>query len=107
MRIAREGKARCPAAQADGFIDYLHRTGVADTRDAPGCEGIHVYRRALEGEQTEIVLVTFWQSRDHARGYSGPVLERAVLYPEDAIYHLDPDEHVTIYDVATIEGQHG
>ena len=97
--IVREWRCRCPLEHRDGFLAYLAETGVKDTAALPGCRGAQVLVRDLE-DRAEIVLLTFWDSRDAIRAYAGPDIAVAVLYPEDARYGLDPDRHVTHYEVA-------
>lgn len=96
--IAREWRCRCPQKHRDGFIAYLHETGVKDTRATPGFTGAQIFERDL-GEKVEITLLTYWESLEHIKAFAGEDIEVAVLYPEDEKYELEPERHVTHYTV--------
>ena len=96
--FAREWKARCPMHQKEGFIEYLRQTGVKDTSATVGFKGAQVFTRAL-AEGIEVTLITYWDSLDSIKAYSGDDIGVARLYPDDSKYELDPDEFVTHYEV--------
>ena len=98
--IAREWKCCCPKRHAQGFLDYLDQTGVKDTSATPGCLGGQVMTRELGG-WVEIVLVTYWIDYESIKSYAGEDIHVARLYPEDAKYELEPDRHVTHYEVTS------
>ena len=64
------------------------RTGLADYRATRGNLGLNVFRRT-EGEITQYVLTTFWESYEAIRSFAGPQYEQARYYPEDDGYLLE------------------
>jgi len=97
----REWKCICPLETREGFIDYLHQTGVKDTQEIDQCQGFQILQRELE-QQVEITLLTYWHSFSAMKLYAGDNLYKAVLYPQDDRYRIESDLEVKIYQqVAT------
>jgi len=96
--IARTWRGVTRAADADEYLAYLHATGLAEYRQAPGNRGVLALRR-LEGDRAEFLLVTLWDSEEAVRRFAGPDPERAVFYPEDDRFLLERGERVTHYAV--------
>jgi heme-degrading monooxygenase HmoA len=72
---------------------------MAHYRRTPGNRGAHMLTRDLDDGRTEIVTLSFWESREVIRGFAGDDIERAVLYPEDDRYLVDRETTVTHYEV--------
>lgn len=96
--IAREWKARVPKSKKEGFLEYLNKTGVKETSATPGFKGAQVFVRDIE-EQSEVTLITYWENLEVIESFAGKNINRAKLYPEDDEYALDPDNHVSHYEV--------
>jgi heme-degrading monooxygenase HmoA len=90
--IARVWRGETRAADADRYLDYLRRTGLADCRATPGNRGVQIHRR-VEGERAEFVFTSFWDSMGSIRGFAGDDVHRARYYPEDRemLLALPPD----------------
>ena len=86
--IARTWHGRVHAAQADAYLEFLHRTGIADYRATPGNLGVLVLRTP-DGAVVHYTLVTFWDSYDAIRRFAGDDYERARYYPEDDAFLLE------------------
>ncbi|WP_421900810.1 antibiotic biosynthesis monooxygenase [Maridesulfovibrio sp.] len=99
----REWKCTCPEDTAEVFLDYLNETGVKDTQSLDGCCGHKIFIRSL-GDESEITLHTYWQTKEQMKSYAGENMYRAVLYPEDVKYRINPDHEVKVYEV--IASQH-
>ena len=97
--IARLWRGATRAADADRYVAYLQRTGIAAYRATPGNLGVLTLRRAL-GARTEFLLVSLWSSIDAIRRFAGDDPARAVFYPEDERFLVERDEHVTHFEVA-------
>ncbi|TDP01911.1 antibiotic biosynthesis monooxygenase [Marinomonas balearica] len=97
--IAREWKARVPNKHKDGFIAYLHETGVKDTAATKGFNGAQIFCRQFDDRNAEITLITYWPDRESVMEFAGQDIDVAKLYPEDDVYELDPDTFVHHYDV--------
>jgi heme-degrading monooxygenase HmoA len=97
--IARIWRGITLAEKADAYIDYLHQTGLRDYATTPGNRGVSVLRR-LQGEHSEIVLISLWDSMEAVRAFAGENPERSVYYPEDENYLLEMEPLVRHYEVA-------
>jgi heme-degrading monooxygenase HmoA len=95
---AREWKCRCPKRHKEDFIQYLYETGIKDTSCTHGFCGAQIFTREL-ADEVEITLITYWDTMESIRAFSGEDIEKAVLYPEDYKYELKPDAHATHYVV--------
>jgi heme-degrading monooxygenase HmoA len=96
--FARKWKTRCPLNKKDGFIKYLHQTGVKDTSSTSGFQGAQIFTRNFE-EKVEVTLITYWDSLESIKAFAGNDISVARLYSEDYKYELDPDFFVTHYKV--------
>ncbi len=96
--IAREWKATCPKKHEEGFIAYLYKTGIKDTKACDGFMGAQILNRDLENK-VEITLVSYWKNIECIKAFSGENVNIAKLYPEDEKYELNPDKHVNHYTV--------
>ena len=96
--IARSWKGATRAADADAYLEYLHATGLAEYRAAPGNRGVLALRRVAEG-RAEFLLITLWDSEEAIRGFAGDDIERAVFYPEDERYLIERGERVEHHEV--------
>ena len=102
IMIAREWKARCPMTQKAGFIKYLYQTGIKDSSGTIGFKGAQIFTRDLE-ENTEVTLISYWDSLNAIKAFAGDNIEIARLYQDDYKYELEPDTFVSHYEV--IENQ--
>ena len=96
--IARLWRGATRAADADAYLAYLQRTGLAEYRDTPGNRGVLALRR-VEGDRTEWLLVSLWESHGAIAGFAGDTPDRAVFYPDDDRFLVARDEHVTHFEV--------
>ncbi|MDP2480964.1 MAG: antibiotic biosynthesis monooxygenase [Candidatus Palauibacterales bacterium] len=83
---------------ADGYFEYLAKTGVKDIEATPGNHGVLLTRREEDG-RTEFLFMSLWDSLEAVKGFAGPDPERAVFYPEDDGYLVEKDEHIDHWDV--------
>ncbi|MEO5561413.1 MAG: hypothetical protein ABIO49_15745 [Dokdonella sp.] len=97
--IARIWRGITLAEKADAYIDYLRETGLRDYASTPGNRGVSVLRR-LQGEHSEIVLISLWDSMEAVRAFAGENPEHSVYYPEDENYLLEMEPLVRHYEVA-------
>jgi hypothetical protein len=85
------------AADADGYADYIERTGLAEYRATPGNLDAWMLARDLGDGRTEITTVSRWERLEAIRGFAGDDIERAVFYPEDDAFLIERDERVRHY----------
>ena len=100
--IARCWRGATRAADADEYLSYLGRTGLAAYRATPGNRGVIALRRRRRSD-AEFLLVTLWDSLEAIRRFAGDDVDRAVFYPEDDRFLVERDEHVTHYDVVSLD----
>ena len=55
--------------------------------------------RRDDGDRTEFVTLSMWDSVDAIKAFAGDDIEAAVLYPEDERYLIDGESRVTHYEV--------
>ncbi len=96
--IARiwRGAVRCE--DSDEYVEYLRATGLPEYRATAGNRGAWILRRD-QGERTEFVTLSFWESLASAEGFAGPDPERAVFYPEDDRFLVERDLTVAHYEL--------
>lgn len=93
--LIREWKCTCPADTVQEFISYLNETGVKDTQSIDGCCGYRIMQRELFSE-IEITFITFWETFEQMKVYTGDNLYKAVLYPEDHLYKITQVSELTV-----------
>lgn len=102
--VARTWRGTTRSADAEAYLAYLHRTGLAEYRRTPGNRGVLALRRTVGGE-TEWLLVTLWDSIDAVRRFvvdpDDPT--RAVFYPDDECFLTGRDERATHFEVVHLE----
>lgn len=98
--IARVWHGVVPAAKAEGYAEYLadSELGVRAYRAIRGSRGVSLLRR-VEGDRVHFLLISFWESEDAIREYTGPDIERAQYFDYDRECLVDPEPNVTHYEV--------
>jgi len=96
--IARTWRGAVRREDADRYVEYLQRTGIPEYRATPGNRGAWILSRD-EGDTTEFVTLSFWDSREAVEAFAGPEPERAVFYPEDDRFLVERDLQVTHYEL--------
>ncbi|MBM7808140.1 heme-degrading monooxygenase HmoA [Geodermatophilus bullaregiensis] len=97
--IARMWRGWVRTEDRDAYAEYIEATGMAEYRRTPGNRGAHMLTRDLGDGRTEIVTLSFWESRDAVSGFAGEDVSRAVFYPEDDRYLVDREVTVSHYEV--------
>jgi heme-degrading monooxygenase HmoA len=96
--IARVWRGQTRAEDADRYLDYLRRTGLADCRATPGNRGVQIQRRVVD-DRAEFVFISYWDSMDAIRGFGGGDVHRARYYPEDEEMLLARPPDIDHFDV--------
>ena len=91
--IARLWEGSTRASEADRYLEYLRRTGLADYERTPGNQGVLVLRR-VDANRADFLLVSFWESESAIRAFAGDPIERARFYPEDDAFLIRREETV-------------
>jgi len=87
------------SADADEYAAYIDATGFAAYSATPGNRGAWMLRRE-EGDRTEFLTFSLWDSVDAIKTFAGEDIETAVYYPEDERYLIEREDTVKHYEVA-------
>ena len=71
---------------------------VKEYRQTPGNRAAYLLRRE-EGDRTEFVALTLWDSLDAVKAFAGDDVERAVFYPQDDRFLVDRETVARHYEV--------
>lgn len=96
--IARIWRGRVRPHDAATYLDYLHRTGVADYQATPGNQGVTILQRAIEGA-VEFTILTFWTDMEAIKSFAGDDPEASHYYDEDEAHLLHLEPRVDHFDV--------
>ena len=96
--LARLWRGWTSAADADAYVEYLRQTGIPGYRSTPGNRGAFILRRT-DGDRTEFVTLSFWESEQAIVAFAGKPIDRAVFYPEDDRYLVDRETTVTHFEL--------
>ena len=97
--IARIWRGVVRAQDADAYAAYVQRTGIEGYESTPGNRRAWLLRR-VEGDRTEFITLSFWESRTAIEGFAGPDIDQAVFYPDDDQFLIERDLTVRHYEVA-------
>jgi heme-degrading monooxygenase HmoA len=98
--IARMWRGWTTRADADAYAEYVERTGISAYRATPGNRGAWILRRP-DGDRTEFVTLSFWDSLDAVRAFAGDDVQGAVFYPEDDRFLVEREvtvRHFELFD---------
>jgi heme-degrading monooxygenase HmoA len=98
--IARIWRGVVRREDADAYADYIANTGMAEYRSTPGNQGAWMLRRD-DGDRSEIITFSLWDSPDSIRAFAGDDIDQAVFYPEDDRFLIERDRTVRHYEVVT------
>jgi heme-degrading monooxygenase HmoA len=96
--IARTWTGAVLREDADAYADYIRETGFAEYGRTAGNRGAWMLRRD-DGDRTEFITLSMWDSVEAIKAFAGDDIEAAVLYPEDERYLIDGESRVAHYDV--------
>jgi heme-degrading monooxygenase HmoA len=96
--IARIWRGRTLASKADEYERYLNSSGISKIRATAGNRGVTVLRRT-EGDKTEFLVMSIWDSIDSVKKFAGEDYQKAVILPRDREYLLEVEPNVLHYEV--------
>jgi heme-degrading monooxygenase HmoA len=96
--IARIWRGTVRRDDAVAYADYIANTGMAEYRSTPGNQGAWMLRRD-EGDRSEIVTFSLWDSLDSIRAFTGDDIDQAVFYAQDDRFLIERDRTVRHYEV--------
>ena len=100
--IARIWRGAVRAGDAAAYASYIQQTGIEAYKATPGNRGAWMLWRT-DGEQAEVITLSFWESREAIQGFAGPDIGKAVFYPEDDRFLAERDLTVHHYEVTAEE----
>ena len=83
---------------AEEYAEYIGGTGLAEYLATPGNRGAHLVSRP-DGDRTEFLTISLWDSRESIVAFAGDDFARAVFYPEDERFLVDKEDTVRHYEV--------
>ena len=98
VTIARIWRGRTLASKADEYERYLISSGISKIRATLGNRGVKVLRRT-EGDRTEFLVMSLWDSIDSIKRFAGDDYQKAVILPRDREYLLEVEPNVLHYEV--------
>lgn len=101
--IARVWRGHTRAEDAGKYGAFLEAKGFGDYRSTPGNAGALLLKRVAE-TTAEFTLISFWESFDAIRRFTGEDVDKAVYYPEDEHFLLGKEPWVTHYEVVATAG---
>lgn len=102
--IARVWRGRTSSARAQEYQRYLFASGIARIRATPGNLGASVLRRG-EGDLTEFLVISFWESLDAVKRFAGKEYENAVILPKDRENLVAVEPKVLHCEVVSRDGE--
>ena len=100
--IARIWRGRTLATKADEYEAYLNASGIAKIRATPGNLGVTLLRRT-EGDKTEFLVISIWESIEAVRSFAGADYQKAVILPRDREYLLEVEPNVLHFQIVLEE----
>ncbi len=97
--ITRVWRGRTSREQADAYGGFLKRMAYPDYGGVEGNRGWILMRRTTTDAAVEFMFVSFWESMDALRAYTGGDPERPKYYPEDRAALLELPDFVEHYEV--------
>jgi heme-degrading monooxygenase HmoA len=104
--IVRSWRGATRTADAERYATYIRETGLRAIGATAGNRGALILQRNL-GPLSEVVVLSFWESREVIRAFASEPIERAVFYPEDDTYLVERDLEVRHYEVSASVGPVG
>ncbi|HEY6931126.1 MAG TPA: antibiotic biosynthesis monooxygenase [Thermoanaerobaculia bacterium] len=95
-KIARIFRGQVLTARADEYEQYI-APGIEKILATPGNQGATILRRG-EGDQTEFLVVSYWESIDAVKRFAGEDYQKPVLLPRDREF-LTAEPSVTHFEV--------
>jgi hypothetical protein len=95
--IARVWRGWTRSWDADAYAEYLTATMIPQCRAAPGNQAAYLLRRG-DGDRTEIVAITLWDSMAAMRAVTGEEGKPPPLPAEDARFLIGGAPAVVHYE---------
>jgi heme-degrading monooxygenase HmoA len=101
VMIARVWRGWVGTDRAAEYVEYINATGMAEYLGTPGNLGAQMLARDLGDGRTEVVTLSWWESRDAIKAFAGDDIDRAVLYPDDEEFLVGNEDTVSHFEVVS------
>lgn len=101
--ISRVWHGKVRKEQAEEYIQWVLKTGVAEYRKTPGNLGVQVWEKCDE-EFTHIWTVTLWRDPQAIQAFAGVDIEEP-KYLKDEKHLLTMEKNVAHYEVINLLGE--
>lgn len=96
--IARIWQGKVPATRAEEYAAYHFEAGVKPIQSIPGNLGVQVLRRTTQ-EYAEFTTISYWESFEAIRHFTGAEIEKPHHLPKDPEYLLELPQQVRHYEL--------
>lgn len=100
--IARLWFGSTRSEDADAYVDYLKRTGVATHLATPGNRGSLVLRRRRQ-DRAEFIVLSLWESEEAIARFAGEQIGRAIYFPQDERYLIERRDEIDHFEIVAGE----
>jgi len=98
MTIMRLWHGEVAIEKADDYQKFMLEKAAPDYGSVEGFIKLY-FQRKDEEKKAHFLLVTLWDSIDSVKKFAGDNPEIAKYYPEDEIFLLEKEKHVSMYEV--------
>ena len=99
--ISRSWHGIVPFDKADGFHEYLLKTGIAEARATPGNLAAYMYQ-VSQDMYVHFFMVSYWKDMEAVKAFAGDLPHISVTYPEDYQYELISDPIVLHHEIKSL-----
>ncbi len=103
--ILRRWASSIRTQDRDAYVAYVQATGGDDYKRTPGSLGFQMLLRDIPDGTTEIQTLSWWESEEAIRAFSGEDYKTARYYPDDDRFLLSKPEFVTHFEVV-VDARH-
>lgn len=99
--IARVWRGWVSTGRAAEYVQYINDTGMAEYLQTPGNLGAQMLTRDLGDGRTEVVTLSWWESREAIKAFAGEDIDKAVFYPDDEEFLVGKEDTVSHFEVVS------
>lgn len=100
--IARIWHGKTRSEDYEAYTNFLKRVAIPDYEGTPGFTGLTFLRR-MQGNEGHFTLITYWESLEAVKNFTGDDYHKAKYYPEDDGFLLEFEEEVQHHEVFALK----
>ncbi len=97
--ILRSWRGWVSSGRVDDYVRYIEETGLPEYLGTQGNRGAQLLTRELGDGRSEVVTLSWWDSLESIKGFSGDDISVAKFYAEDDDYLIGREDTVSHYTV--------